>query len=67
VIASHKEHIETAVAKICVAKDYELKHSNNSKTGKYVSMSFSTLVSSEDERVEIFEQLRQSENIKMVL
>lgn len=67
VIAQKKEHIECVVEDICISKEYELKYSNNSKSGKYVSMSFTTTVTSEQERVEIFNRLQQHEDIKMVL
>lgn len=67
VIAADAKHIELAIEKICISKEYELRKSNNSKSGKYVSMNFSTLVTSEEERVEIFNQLQENEKIKMVL
>ncbi|MGM0623534.1 MAG: HP0495 family protein, partial [Campylobacterota bacterium] len=37
IIAQKKDHIEVIAQKVC-PPEYELKHSNNSKSGKYVSM-----------------------------
>ncbi len=67
IIGASKEHLEIAVEGICGNKDFDLKHSNNSKGGKYISMNLSLLVMNEEERVEIFRQLENHESVKMVL
>lgn len=66
IIAQKKDHIEVIAQKVC-PPEYELKHSNNSKSGKYVSMNLSVLVHNEEQREEIFRQFEQHEDIKMVL
>jgi len=67
IIAQKREQIEEVVEDICISKEYELKYSNNSKSGKYVSMNFTITVNSDEERVEIFNRLKQHQDITMVL
>ena len=67
IIANKKETIETVVKTVCKGKEYELKHSNSSKKGSYISMNMKTLVTSEDERTAIFDAIKTHEDIKMVL
>jgi len=67
VIAQKREQIEKAIKDICISKEYELNYSNSSKNGKYVSMNFTTTVCSDEERIEIFNKLKQCQDITMVL
>ena len=67
IIAGQKEQIEVAVEKICKSYEYELQHSNSSKKGKYISMNLTAVVEDESQRVAIFKQLEEHEDIKMVL
>ena len=61
------EEIQSAVDEIVLEREYTLKHSNSSKSGKYISMNFELIVTNEDERNFIYESLKAHQNIKMVL
>ncbi|MEA3228119.1 MAG: DUF493 domain-containing protein [Campylobacterota bacterium] len=66
-IGHEKEAIKKAIHDVIVERDHTLKHSNKSKTGKYVSMNLELVITSDDERNFIFEALKAHQNIKMVL
>ncbi|QOY52041.1 HP0495 family protein [Candidatus Sulfurimonas baltica] len=66
-IAGEKEALEKAIHDVIEAREHKLTHSNNSKSGKYVSMNLDMLVHNEDDRNFIYEALKQHQNIKMVL
>lgn len=67
VIGYHQDHIHTAVKEIILEKPHTLKLSNASKTGKYVSMNLDLIIMNDEERLFIYEALRNHQNIKMVL
>ena len=67
VIGHHKDEIHLAVKDIILEKPHTLKLSNESKTGKYVSMNLDLIISNEDERTFIYEALKNHQHIKMVL
>lgn len=67
VIATEKAALEQAVRDVLLEREHKLTHSNNSKTGKYVSMNLDLLVHNEDDRQFIYDALKQHQNIKMVL
>jgi len=67
VIGLAEEAIRNAIAELFPAETPEVIPSNQSKTGKYVSFSFSTTVTSEEERNTAFTQLQQHAAIRMVL
>jgi putative lipoic acid-binding regulatory protein len=66
-IGHEKEAISKAIKDVILEKEHTLKHSNNSKTGKYVSMNLELIVTNEDERNFIYEALKAHQHIKMVL
>jgi len=66
-IASEKQALEQAIKDVILEREHSLTHSNNSKTGKYVSMNLDILVHNEDDRNFIYEALKAHSNIKMVL
>jgi putative lipoic acid-binding regulatory protein len=66
-IASEKKALEKAIHDVIEAREHNLTHSNNSKTGKYVSMNLEMLVHNEDDRNFIYEALKKHQDIKMVL
>ena len=66
-IAGEKEALEKAIHDVIQERDHSLKHSNNSKSGKYISMNLELLVHNEDDRNFIYEALKAHNNIKMVL
>jgi len=66
-IASEKKALEEAIHDVILEREHKLNHSNNSKTGKYISMNLELLVHNEDDRNFIYEALKAHSNIKMVL
>jgi len=66
-IGTEKEAIQKAIHSVIVERDHTLKHSNKSKTGKYVSMNLDIVITSDDERNFIYEALKAHQDIKMVL
>ncbi len=66
-IAGEKESLQQAISDVIQEREHTLKHSNNSKSGKYISMNLDILVHNEDDRNFIYEALKKHQNIKMVL
>ncbi len=67
VIIPSGEEISSVTASILGERDHKVKKSNNSKSGKYQSHDISLLVHNDDDRVEIFKQLKNHDCVKMVL
>ena len=66
-IGHEKEAIQKAIHDVILQREHSLDHSNNSKTGKYVSMNLDLVIQNEDERNFIYEALKAHQHIKMVL
>lgn len=66
-IGHEKEAIQKAIHDVIIQREHKLNHSNNSKTGKYVSMNLDLVIQDEEERNFIYEALKAHQNIKMVL
>ena len=66
-IGYEKKAIQKAIHDVILEREHNLKHSNASKTGKYVSMNLDLVIQNEDERNFIYEALKKHQNIKMVL
>lgn len=66
-IGHEKEALEKAIHDVIIEREHNLTHSNNSKTGKYVSMNLDLIIHNEDERNFIYEALKKHKNVKMVL
>lgn len=66
-IGHEKEAIQKAIHDVILQREHKLNHSNNSKTGKYISMNLDLVIQNEDERNFIYEALKKHQNIKMVL
>jgi len=66
-IASEKKALEQAIRDVIEEREHKLTHSNNSKSGKYISMNLDLLVHNEDDRNFIYEALKKHQTIKMVL
>ncbi|WP_455757379.1 HP0495 family protein [Sulfurimonas sp.] len=66
-IGYEKKAIQKAIHEVILEREHNLKHSNNSKTGKYVSMNLDLIIQNEDERNFIYQALKAHQNIKMVL
>lgn len=67
VIGENKEKIEDAVKSIMGERPHSLAFSKSSNKGSYHSYELCTLVHNEDDRTEIFRQLKKHNNLKMVL
>jgi len=67
VIGNDKESVTNAVKDVLDEREHKLTHSNNSKSGKYVSMNLDMLVHNEDDRKELYQILNDHEHIKMVV
>ena len=67
VIGREREVLEKAVHDVICERSHSLKHSNQSCSGKYLSMNLDLLVHNEDDRTFIFEALKKHQAIKMVL
>jgi putative lipoic acid-binding regulatory protein len=67
VIGHEKHALKQAIKDVIDEREHSLKHSNASKTGKYVSMNLDLLIHNDDEREFIFQALKNHQNIKMVL
>jgi len=66
-IGYEKEAIQNAIHEVILEREHSLTHSNNSKTGKYVSMNLDLVIQNEDERNFIYEALKAHQHIKIVL
>ncbi|WP_457745105.1 HP0495 family protein [Sulfurimonas sp.] len=67
VIATEEEALKQAVHDVIQEREHKISPSNNSKTGKYISMNLDLLVQNEDDRTFIFDALKKHQDIKMVL
>lgn len=67
VITEHEDHTKEAILDVILERIHKLTHSNNSKSGKYVSMNLELLVQNEDDRNFIYEALKAHQKVKMVL
>jgi putative lipoic acid-binding regulatory protein len=66
-IGYEKKAIQKAIHDVIIQKEHTLKHSNSSKTGKYISMNLDLIIQNDDERNFIYEALKAHENIIRVL
>jgi len=67
VISTEEAILKQAIHDVISEREHKLTHSNNSKTGKYISMNLDLLVHNEDDRTFIYDALKRHSNIKMVL
>jgi len=67
IIGNEKETLQNAVKDVIDERAHKLTASNNSKTGKYVSMNLDLLIHNEDDRKFIYDALKKHQDIKMVL
>ncbi|GAX60218.1 hypothetical protein SCALIN_C07_0029 [Candidatus Scalindua japonica] len=66
VIGHDKKSVHNAVAGIIQDSDYDIKDSNTSKTGKYVSFNITVLVGDETYRNKIYLAFKEHSDIKFV-
>ena len=67
VIGRDFQNVENAISKILANKKFTMQKSNISSKGSYISVLLSTVVENEDIRNNIFVELKQHSDIKMVL
>ncbi len=67
IIGFDEESMKVAVSKIIKDKKYEIKFSRKSSGGKYTSLNITTYVKDEQERNNIYRNLKESPQIKIVL
>jgi uncharacterized protein len=66
-IGENQDLIQSAAKEIVGNKQYHIESSNQSKGGKYVSMTLILEVSSDTERIQLYEKMKNHVSIKMVL
>lgn len=67
VIGRERAVLEQAIRDVILEREHKVTHSNDSRSGKYVSLNLELLVQNEDERNFIYEALKAHQHIKMVL
>lgn len=67
IVGSERAKLEAAIHSVILERAHTLKHSNSSKTGKYVSLNLDMIVHNEEDRTFIYEALKTHQDIKMVL
>ncbi len=67
IVGEERKKLEEAIHSVILERAHSLKHSNTSKTGKYVSLNLDLIVQNEDERTFLYEALKAHQDIKMVL
>lgn len=67
IIGEERKKLEAAIHSVILERAHTLKHSNVSKTGKYVSLNLDLIVHNEDDRTFLFEALKAHQDVKMVL
>jgi len=67
VIGKNREKIEEAIKDIMGERPHTLGFSRTSNKGSYHSYELCTLVHNEDDRTELFHQLKQHNDVKIVL
>lgn len=67
VVVLTEKDAKAAVKEVLDSREYKMTKSKTSSKGKFISFSVETLVHNEDDRVELYEQLRTHARIKMVI
>lgn len=67
IITLSKEDALKGVKEVILEKEFSLEASKTSKKGKFSSFTLEVLVHNEDERVSIYQMLKEHSLIKMVL
>ena len=67
IIAEAKADVKQIVSLVLKDKEYSLKTSKTSKEGSYKSYHLAIEVTSDDDRKEILEKLREHKDIKFIL
>ncbi len=67
IVGEERKKLEAAIHSVILERAHTLKHSNTSKTGKYISLNLDLIVHNEDDRTFLFEALKAHQDVKMVL
>lgn len=67
IVGEERKKLEAAIHSVILERAHTLKHSNASKTGKYISLNLDMIVHNEDDRTFIYEALKAHDDVKMVL
>ncbi len=67
VIGPDKEKVQQAVQSVFGERPHQCRFSNSSKKGNYHSYEVSTLVHNEDDRTQLYAQLKGHDDLTMVL
>jgi len=67
VIGTEQKAMQNAIHEVILEREHTLTHSNNSKSGKYISLNLELLVHNDDDRNFIYDAIKNHKNIKMVL
>jgi putative lipoic acid-binding regulatory protein len=67
IIGKEEKKIQEEVSKMMVEEDFTLESGRESSGGKYISVSLSLVVSDENHRLSLFEQLKSLPSVIMVL
>lgn len=67
VIGANQQEIRQAIQEVGQKEKYKITNSNRSKGGKYFCLNMEMTVSSEEQRNEIYQALKNHSLVKMVL
>ena len=67
VIGSDETKLRAVATEVVGPRSFQLEHSNASSSGRYVSLTVQVLVEDEAARVQIFQALKASEDVRLVL
>lgn len=67
VIGTDESMMRTAIESILATLEFEIALTNQSRTGKYQSLRVNVIVANDEERHRIFHELRDHDQVRMVL
>ncbi len=67
VVGRDEQIVRRAIAEIVQERKHSVERSNESATGKYVSLKLTLIVVSADDRTDVFDALRRHHDVKLVL
>lgn len=67
VVGRDEGTVRRAIAEVVQTRNHLVEHSNDSASGKYVSLRLTLTVVSADDRTDVFDALRRHHDVKLVL
>ncbi len=67
IITDSKDKLQNSIAKFFEKREYKFEFSKKSKNGKYDSYVLSLIVFSDEDRKNIFKNLKKDKNIKIII